>query len=97
MNGEKKRRCRKCLPSYISEEEFYTSLRSYVQNISPDVRASEEEYEQRLELCRRCSYHINGICGKCGCFVEMRAVVRNRACPDIPPKWEKIECREEWL
>ncbi|MDY3745248.1 MAG: DUF6171 family protein [Lachnospiraceae bacterium] len=37
--------------------------------------------------CRQCDRLLNGMCRICGCFVEMRAAIKVKSCPDVVPKW----------
>ena len=38
-------------------------------------------YEDRLAVCKECKYLNEGLCGACGCFVELRAVIAVNRCP----------------
>mgnify|MGYP000025854612 len=42
---------------------------------------SEAVYEDRLAVCKECKYLNEGLCGACGCFVELRAVIAVNRCP----------------
>ncbi|MEE1190836.1 MAG: DUF6171 family protein [Blautia sp.] len=48
---------------------------------------TDEQYEQRLLMCRQCEHLLSGMCRKCGCYVEMRAAMKIRHCPDVPARW----------
>lgn len=74
--------CKRCLLREMSEqEEYFRSLREYIENIDPDIRASESLYENRLDVCRSCEMLMQGMCRKCGCYVELRAAVKKNVCP----------------
>lgn len=47
----------------------------------PDL--SPEEVEARLALCRVCEFYRDddGRCSKCGCFMEIKTVLRTSKCP----------------
>ena len=72
--------CKRCLLREMSEG-FFRSLREYIENIDPDIRASESLYENRLDVCRSCEMLMQGMCRKCGCYVELRAAVKKNVCP----------------
>ncbi|WP_297777631.1 DUF6171 family protein [Blautia sp.] len=79
--------CKKCLLRDMGEAEAFENMYQYIANLSPEDKVSDEEYERRLMVCRQCSHLLSGMCGKCGCYVEMRAAMKVRHCPDVPGKW----------
>lgn len=79
--------CKKCLLRDMDEEEYFINVRQYIAHLDEDLKVGEEEYEQRLTLCQDCDFLLNGMCRKCGCFVELRAVMRKNHCPDVRKKW----------
>ncbi len=80
-------RCRKCLPGGMSKEAFFEDLERYVERISPDERVSEESYWKRLEICRACGQLQEGMCRICGCYVQLRAALKVKGCPEVHPRW----------
>lgn len=64
----------------MGEAEAFENMYQYIANLSPEDKVSDEEYEQRLLICRQCSHLLSGMCGKCGCYVEMRAAMKVRHC-----------------
>ena len=54
----------------MEEAEAFENMYQYIANLSPEDKVSDEEYEQRLMICRQCSHLLSGMCGKCGCYVE---------------------------
>lgn len=79
---ERLRSCKRCLLREMAEqEEYFRSLREYIENMDPDIRAAEATYEKRLAHCRNCDMLLQGMCRKCGCYVELRAAVAKNACP----------------
>ena len=52
-----------------------------------EEQAAQEEYERRLKRCRTCQWLRQGVCGKCGCFVEARAYRKRAVCPHEEPRW----------
>jgi hypothetical protein len=65
----------------VGQEEYFRSLHEYIENLDPDIKASEALYEQRLGKCRECDMLFQGMCRKCGCYVELRAAVEKNVCP----------------
>lgn len=76
------RYCRKCLTrDMIGKEEYFRSLREYIANLDPNIKADEALYEERLAACKECDLLLEGMCRICGCYVELRAVVAKNICP----------------
>ncbi|MCQ2506624.1 MAG: DUF6171 family protein [Lachnospiraceae bacterium] len=86
-DGEKYRFCKRCLIKDIGDKELIKTVADYIDRISPDIKADDELYKMRLECCKNCENLLHGVCKKCGCYVEMRAVVKNNYCPDVKKKW----------
>lgn len=79
---EKLRSCKQCLLREMADqEEYFRSLKDYIENMDPDIRASGRLYEERLAVCRECEMLMQGTCRKCGCYVELRAAVVKNVCP----------------
>ena len=86
QDKENVRLCRKCLTrDMIGQEEYFRSLHDYIENLDLDIKAVEPLYEERLGICRECDMLFQGMCRKCGCYVELRAAVKKNTCPD--KKW----------
>ena len=83
--------CRKCLLRDLPEEEFFRDLKQYIENLDPDLKVPDPVYEDRLELCRSCEKLISGMCRICGCYVELRAVMRKNGCPQVHPLWTAVD------
>lgn len=76
------RYCRKCLTrDMVGKEEYFRSLREYIANLDPDIKADEALYEERLGICKECDLLLEAMCRICGCYVELRAVVAKNICP----------------
>ena len=76
------RYCRKCLTrDMVGKEEYFRSLREYIANPDPEIKADEALYEERLAVCKECDLLLEGMCRICGCYVELRAVVAKNICP----------------
>lgn len=70
--------CPRCLLEKASAD---FDLTEYMERVEPDARSSEEEYASRLAVCQTCDYLNAGLCGACGCYVELRAYTAARHCP----------------
>ncbi len=79
--------CRKCLLRGETEAEYFRKLENYIARLDEDVRVEQEIYESRLEKCGQCINLTNGMCRLCGCYVELRAALKVRKCPDMDRKW----------
>ena len=80
--------CRKCLLAETDLQEVLGSVREYVESLPPDKKADDKEYARRLEICKGCGNLADGMCVKCGCYVEARAAKINADCPDEKDKWK---------
>ena len=71
--------CTRCLlremiASDASKQAELEMIKKYRDAIKQSDRVSEEEYENRLSVCRECEKLLSGTCGACGCYVELRAI-----------------------
>lgn len=81
-------KCKKCLLAEAGENKAYQTVKDYLDNLDNTLRVDDEEYSSRLAKCRNCEYLISGMCRKCGCYVEIRAALKNKKCPDFDNcKW----------
>lgn len=87
MDEHKQRYCRKCLLREMDQDMYFKNMYTYIQNLPEEDKAEKEVYERRLSLCKACDHLMNGMCRICGCYVEMRAAIKIRTCPDFDPKW----------
>lgn len=87
MDKENKRVCKKCLLQDIAPEEYLENMRIYLTGLDDDIKTEDRLYNERLSHCKECNNLIEGLCRLCGCFVEYRAAIMHKACPDIHPKW----------
>lgn len=78
---DSRRHCRKCLLREMDAESYFKNLYDYIERLDPDIKADEELYQERLEKCKGCERLLEGMCRACGCFVELRAVIKKNACP----------------
>lgn len=73
--------CKRCLLRELDNEELWQRVRRTVEAIPEADRSSSDEYERRLDACRQCGRLLSGVCRVCGCFVEVRAAIRENHCP----------------
>lgn len=73
--------CKRCLIRDIDYEKEYQNMFEYIAGLDEEIKASEQIYEVRLQICKECDALINGMCKYCGCFVEMRAAINHNSCP----------------
>ena len=81
-------KCKKCLLLEAGERKSYQTVKDYLNNLDSSLRVNDKEYNKRLSKCKNCEYLISGMCLKCGCYVEIRAALKNKNCPDFDDrKW----------
>lgn len=78
--------CKRCLLKEISDAA-YENISECISLIPDDKKAEDELYKKRLEICKSCDCLINGMCNKCGCFVELRAAYSHTRCPHEDKLW----------
>lgn len=82
QEAEKLRFCKKCLTrDMVGQEEYFRSLREYIDNLDADIKSPTSIYESRLAVCTECELLLEGMCRSCGCYVELRAAVAKNGCP----------------
>ncbi|MBQ3140565.1 MAG: hypothetical protein IJC25_01220 [Clostridia bacterium] len=79
--------CRRCLLSEYDPQAYHETVEQYVRSLSDELRADPAVYTQRLAACRACDCLLDGMCRKCGCFVEVRAAKKALGCPHEQPRW----------
>ncbi len=80
--------CKKCLLLEAGETKSFETVRDYISNLDDALKVSSDIYENRLSACKKCDYLISGMCRKCGCYAEVRAILKDKLCPDYDdPKW----------
>ncbi|MGB4660845.1 MAG: DUF6171 family protein [Mobilitalea sp.] len=87
METNNKRICKKCFLTDFAPEEYLENMRIYLQGLSTEIKTEDSIYQRRLDCCAQCSNLTEGICKICGCFVEYRAAMKIKNCPDLHPRW----------
>ena len=59
--------CKRCLLYEAGERAAYTQVQAYLETVPPEELASPTV--------------IAGMCRKCGCYVEVRAALKDSTCP----------------
>lgn len=80
--------CRKCLLSAYDPDGALRTIREMIALLPPERRVGGEEYRRRLSVCGECAELNAGVCGKCGCYVELRAAKKDLGCPHERHFWE---------
>lgn len=78
--------CKKCLLLEAGEEKSFVGVKDYIDTLDNSLKVNDDLYLKRLSFCKECDNLISGMCLKCGCYVEIRAVFRNKSCPDFDDK-----------
>ncbi|RKI82086.1 hypothetical protein D7V83_10845 [bacterium 0.1xD8-71] len=95
MESGIKRPCRRCLTRDMDQKEYFENLHAYIANLEEEVKVNEPLYERRLLVCKSCDLLYDGMCRACGCYVELRAVIKKNSCPY--DKWMAVpvsDCSE---
>lgn len=74
--------CKRCLLNEAGERAAYTQVQAYLETVPPEELASPTVLNSRLDQCRHCDQLIAGMCRKCGCYVEVRAALKDSICPN---------------
>ncbi|MCR5207438.1 MAG: DUF6171 family protein [Eubacterium sp.] len=77
-------KCKKCLLLEAGEKVKHAELTAYLETIK-DSLTDEATSNNRLDICKTCDGLISGMCLNCGCYVEIRARLKDAGCP-----------KEEW-
>lgn len=73
--------CKRCLLSELDGEELYRSVKERIALLDDNIKADDESYQKRLDICKSCDELSNGMCAQCGCFAELRAAKKGSVCP----------------
>lgn len=83
--------CKRCLLYEAGESASLEGIKKYLETVDVSLKVSNEVYNSRLAFCKECSYLLSGMCLKCGCYCELRAAFKNKACADYDNrKWDKV-------
>lgn len=79
--------CKRCLLYEMADKAAFASVKNYTDSLPEDEKVPENIYRDRLDICRACDCLLSAMCRKCGCYVEVRAILRNSECPMLT--WHK--------
>lgn len=79
--------CRKCLLEEYDPDGALQTVRDILAVLPEEQRVDDSEYRRRLQLCGDCEQLSSGVCGMCGCYVELRAGKRLQHCPHSLRRW----------
>ncbi len=81
-----KRPCKKCLLKEASEIDYQKLIADHLASLKSSDLVEEDIVDARLEVCKTCEKLNMGTCLSCGCYVEIRAALKNGRCPN--KKWK---------
>ena len=80
--------CKRCLLLESGEKSSFEEIRALIGQMDNEIKIGGDEYLNRLDFCKKCEFLISGMCRKCGCYVELRAIQKSQHCPDADDvKW----------
>ncbi len=65
----------------MDQKTYFENLHTYIRNLDDELKVEEPLYEERLSQCKECNLLADGMCRACGCYVELRAVMKKNGCP----------------
>ncbi|WP_242985431.1 DUF6171 family protein [Vallitalea okinawensis] len=72
--------CKRCLLKEV-DAEYFESLSIYINSIDEDLKVGNVTYKERLDICQECDKLVDGMCSGCGCYVELRGIMKKNKCP----------------
>ncbi|WP_407868914.1 DUF6171 family protein [Paenibacillus sp. P36] len=81
--------CKDCSETIdVSPEKVQAMLQLLIHSRHIEL-VDEETWHSRLAECKGCTGYIHGgTCKYCGCLVQIRTKIKDRACPyPLFPKW----------
>ncbi|MDO5520822.1 MAG: DUF6171 family protein [bacterium] len=75
------RECKRCLLAEMNSGKEKEIVYRYIEELSKKERATNEQFQERLTICKACKWLNAATCDACGCFVEVRAAVKKNKCP----------------
>jgi len=86
------RGCKGCGPQYAAAEEQIDRLLAH-SLFRSEAAVPDDVYEARLAACGGCAKLQGGnTCAVCGCFVRVRARLKQNGCPDAgAARWQAMK------
>ena len=82
--------CPACFDDPSLDLQLLKTAADYAAGLSEDLCVAKGEYLRRMAVCEKCENLSRGVCGKCGCFVIVRAKRRNKSCPLRDDRWKSM-------
>lgn len=80
--------CKRCLLYEAGEGVTLNEINEYIKTLPKDELVDITAYSKRISFCKQCDFLISGMCRKCGCYVEVRARLKDSDCPNVNDrKW----------
>jgi hypothetical protein len=79
--------CKRCLLAEYDPAGVRETVQRSIAQITPEERTEDAAYQMRLARCKRCDALLEGLCGICGCYVELRAARAAKHYPHPDAKW----------
>lgn len=79
--------CKRCLLTEV-DASYVETLRLKIRSIAAELKVEQTLYDERLVICKTCDKLVDGLCRACGCYVELRAVMKKHRCPY--DKWPAV-------
>ena len=74
--------CRRCLLYEMAgTEDIYAHVLKTKELMPLSEQTADNEYQERLSVCKECNNLLDATCLKCGCYVEIRAIKKDAHCP----------------
>lgn len=73
---------------FIAIKLICQGWKNFILDFISDVKYRKYFHERYL-ICDDCEHNKNGICGKCGCIINIKTMAEDAECP--VGKWQTIE------
>lgn len=65
----------------VDQAAYFQNMYDYIDNLDEESKVDQPLYEKRLTVCKKCDLLNDGLCRACGCYVELKAVMKKNSCP----------------
>ena len=73
--------CVRCVLDSITDRELQQLIEETVDKIPADSRCTNDEYFNRISICKICEAYQNSVCRECGAFIQVRAAQKKGSLP----------------
>lgn len=74
------RECKACILAKI-DAEYAANLEQRIKHIDEKLKVDPDTYQERMSTCEGCDKLYQAVCRACGCYVELRGVMKKNHCP----------------